>query len=470
MWGGLKRKLGDAVSFAQSRAADNDPDSDHVKWEDCTLDNARCHSLMSTAWSEWCLCRGMLHWAAQESCEQLWQSTCPAKLHKSMELYSVISASASAMGVRIGKAEASLGLYYLAYLNRQRAMADPSFEVRRHSGMPPVPPARVALMRQYVNLAAMAYSNTEQELVSQLESQNWCLVIFEPQTTLQRPAYYIACHPGRKEVIVSVCGTKSLACLMTDCQVDFAPLWEDGPHAHCGMTNGAAYILQRHRALLTEVLVGAAGFSLIVTGHSLGAGTAALLSLLMNHEGIQCRCIGYATPPVMEMKHPKHGQDFITNVVFRDDAIPRASPTHVRALVRQIHGLPWGEMAEGSWLEECLAADLYGGAWIAGKVAASARTLMIKVAEENASEKCHEVELPEYGAPGLLVHLYPLSGDGDPDAQDGLVVEYGASVMAHDSHLLEIRPTGHMVADHCLDAKGPSYRTAINTLPYESNL
>ena len=54
---------------------------------------------------------------------------------KSMELYEVISESATAVGVRVGKSEASLGMYYLTHLSTQERNRNPCVAVNQHEGM-----------------------------------------------------------------------------------------------------------------------------------------------------------------------------------------------------------------------------------------------------------------------------------------------------------------------------------------------
>ena len=97
----------------------------------------------------------------------------------------------------------------------------------------------------------------------------------------------------------------------------------------------------------------AAGYRILLTGHSLGAGTASLIAIMLQHEGVQCECVAYATPPVVATDAAHQYNDLITSVVMRDDIVPRATPKNIRDLVIKIHNLPWEDMAEeeNDWVE-----------------------------------------------------------------------------------------------------------------------
>ncbi len=77
-------------------------------------------------------------------------------------------------------------------------------------------------------------------------------------------------------------------------------------HAHTGILTGAREILKKAKPILEEALSKEPDYKLVITGHSLGAGTAELITMmiLLNktefsarvHDGI--RCVAFAPPPV----------------------------------------------------------------------------------------------------------------------------------------------------------------------------
>ena len=114
------------------------------------------------------------------------------------------------------------------------------------------------------------------------------------------PACFIAVDPRRKTAFLSVRGTHTMADVITD--LVSSPESDEGVstviggtmssqgsggaakiHAHGGMLASARAVLSRARAIVKHLLA-PDGYALIITGHSLGAGTAALLTLMLHSE------------------------------------------------------------------------------------------------------------------------------------------------------------------------------------------
>lgn len=71
----------------------------------------------------------------------------------------------------------------------------------------------------------------------------------------------------------------------------------------------------------------------MVTGHSLGAGTALLLSLKLRKEYPSLKCIAYSPPGAMVSPAlADHMRSFVMCVIVGDDIVPRLS-------IRAIHDL-----------------------------------------------------------------------------------------------------------------------------------
>lgn len=70
-------------------------------------------------------------------------------------------------------------------------------------------------------------------------------------------------------------------------------------------------------------------YDLIITGHSLGAGTTCLLSLLwLSDPEIMeygFRSIAYAPPPTISKELVPFMKDYVTSVVYGNDVVPRLS-------------------------------------------------------------------------------------------------------------------------------------------------
>jgi hypothetical protein len=115
---------------------------------------------------------------------------------------------------------------------------------------------------------------------------------------------------------------------------------------HEGIFRAAAWIFEdcsRH-AILSHLLVEGAipgaqdwphvhvdeewqdcrGYQLILTGHSLGAGTATLLALLLRPQFPNLHCYAYSPPGgLLSLDAAQQTRDYVTSVVLGDDIVPR---------------------------------------------------------------------------------------------------------------------------------------------------
>ncbi|GJP53044.1 hypothetical protein CLOM_g12186 [Closterium sp. NIES-68] len=99
---------------------------------------------------------------------------------------------------------------------------------------------------------------------------------------------------------------------------------EDG-FAHKGLLQAAWWLLEREADTLKELLQSNPGFSLTTSGHSLGSGIAALLTLLLasslDRVGDlppgKLHCLAFAPPRVVSLNLAVKYSDFITSVVLQ---------------------------------------------------------------------------------------------------------------------------------------------------------
>ena len=104
--------------------------------------------------------------------------------------------------------------------------------------------------------------------------------------------------------VLVVRGTGDAKDIVIDLDSEDSPFF-DG-HAHTGILTGAREILKKAKPILEEVLRKEPSYKLVITGHSLGAGTAELITMtiLLNkiefsglgQDGV--RCVAFAPPPV----------------------------------------------------------------------------------------------------------------------------------------------------------------------------
>jgi pimeloyl-ACP methyl ester carboxylesterase len=117
-------------------------------------------------------------------------------------------------------------------------------------------------------------------------------------------------------------GTSSFEDVLTD--VIHTPVEFFDTYAHLGMSKAARFVQERTRLIISELLV-PMGYKVVVTGHSLGAGIASLLAVLLREDmGItSLRCFAFAPPPTLDKPHAKRANQYIWAMVHNDDIIPR---------------------------------------------------------------------------------------------------------------------------------------------------
>jgi len=167
------------------------------------------------------------------------------------------------------------------------------------------------------------------------------------KTGVERCPYAIVVDRAKKSIVVVVRGTLSLEAAVTDLSIrpellrDFRDKCEglgdlEGEYCHSGMLKCALAIyedLQRHHILDNLLLKNARfpGFQLICCGHSLGAGVASVLGLLLRSNFPDLRCLCFA-PPGCVLSDRASSQDFITSYVLDADIVPRMSLHSVEGL------------------------------------------------------------------------------------------------------------------------------------------
>ncbi|CAJ1416522.1 unnamed protein product [Effrenium voratum] len=159
------------------------------------------------------------------------------------------------------------------------------------------------------------------------------------------PAHFISFNPKTKEAILSIRGTKTPADALTDLAGDIEERQlEDGKKlfAHAGFLTSADSVLERVLPTIRELLV-PAGYSLTVTGHSLGASTASLVTRLLYAEMASweqpltaLRCVSYAPCPCMDSTNAERCAEgeppLVLSFVCNDDAVPRFSMQNIGRL------------------------------------------------------------------------------------------------------------------------------------------
>lgn len=177
--------------------------------------------------------------------------------------------------------------------------------------------------------------------------------------------FYVIIDRKQQSVVIAIRGTLSLKDVITDLTAECDTLDIDGLDncvAHRGMLNAARYVkatLDRLH-ILDQAFDRAQGAQLVVTGHSLGAGTAALLATLLRpqYPGLICYC--FSPPPILSKCGSDYSSEFVCSVVLGKDLVPRLgihTMEELKArLLRSIHNCDvpkYKLLVKGVWQMMC---------------------------------------------------------------------------------------------------------------------
>jgi len=168
------------------------------------------------------------------------------------------------------------------------------------------------------------------------------------------PSFFISLDRKRRAVVVTFRGTLSFGDALTDLVCDHEPYEIHGTKGfiHRGFKSVAKKLAQQLEPLIQEkfqqIDEEEDKFSLVLTGHSLGAGAATSLTVFWMKSGIfkerNLKCYAYASPCVFSHElatHPSLRQ-VIKSVVIKDDLVPRlchGSAWDIRGRILQIQNL-----------------------------------------------------------------------------------------------------------------------------------
>ena len=217
----------------------------------------------------------------------------------------------------------------------------------------PDPPVDVQELRRMLAYAAGAYgtaalavlrgsgassvidglrADTRAGLAARLGLPITDVVLFEGSGVF-RPAFFVVVDRSSRLIVIGLRGTFNVLDSLTNltCRTSAAP---GGGLAHEGMLAAANELISGDLGVaVLQLLEQNAGYGLRITGHSQGAGVAALLTAHFRRAGVtDVRGYAFAPPCVLSLHAAKEMQDCLVSVVFGDDIICRLSLGHLEDL------------------------------------------------------------------------------------------------------------------------------------------
>jgi hypothetical protein len=254
----------------------------------------------------------------------------------------------------------------------------------------PLEKLRSVELQEALTLATWAYYEDTQLVTKNLDELDYTLLTHSLSSRPGNVAYFVAVSPERKQLVVGVRGTSTLEDILTDCCGRPVPLEEDEDDSirievQAAVPNtvlvedGDVEIVSGHERILLEnsddegdnyvrchegILISSrrmvdqlepligdlirnCGYRLVLCGHSLGAGAAALAALMLRSrfpeltdQPGRVQVYAFAPPPILDHDSAIAAASFCTSVVNNADMIPRCGLSNLAVLLeclRRIH-------------------------------------------------------------------------------------------------------------------------------------
>ncbi|KAK8451887.1 hypothetical protein SEVIR_5G022000v4 [Setaria viridis] len=180
------------------------------------------------------------------------------------------------------------------------------------------------------------------------------VLIEEPKAGILKPAHTILRDECTKSFLVLIRGTHSMKDTLTAATGAVVPfhlslLNEGGVsklvlgYAHCGMVAAARWIARSVTPCLREAVRQCPDYQIKIVGHSLGGGTAALLTYILREhtEFSSATCVAFAPASCMTWELAESGKHFVTTIVNGADLVPTVSTASIDDLRSEVTASSW---------------------------------------------------------------------------------------------------------------------------------
>ncbi|XP_012670112.2 diacylglycerol lipase-beta [Clupea harengus] len=285
--------------------------------------------------------------------------------------------------------------------------------------------------------------------------------------------FFVALDHKKESILVAVRGTLSLKDVLTDLSAVCENLPIEGvsgaSYAHKGISQASHYIYKKlvNDGILRQAFSIAPEYRLVITGHSLGAGTAAILAVLLRNMYPTLQCYAFSPPGgLMSKALADYSKEFVVSVVLGKDLVPRLSLPNMEDLKKRIlkmvsncnkpkyrillHGC-WYEVFGGEPddfptelenREEELNAPLLGEESLLVRSSASYQSL---ASDDSPTNTTH---LPLY-LPGRILHVIE---EGPTRRSCFSQPRYRAEWASSDAAFRSVLISPRMLVDHMPDA------------------
>ncbi|CAN8274981.1 unnamed protein product [Cochlearia groenlandica] len=180
------------------------------------------------------------------------------------------------------------------------------------------------------------------------------VLLQKPKAGILQPAFTIIRDTNSKCFLLLIRGTHSIKDTLTAATGAVVPFHHSVLHdgglsnlvlgyAHCGMVAAARWIAKLSVPCLIKALDENPGYKVQIVGHSLGGGTAALLTYILREqkEFASATCFTFAPAACMTWDLAESGKHFITTIINGSDLVPTFSAASVDDLRSEVTASSW---------------------------------------------------------------------------------------------------------------------------------
>lgn len=200
------------------------------------------------------------------------------------------------------------------------------------------------------------------------------VLYIQPDSRQFLPAHAICKDTSRHTIVVCIRGTLSVFDALTDLNGEYASYVYTDPdtgeekasgYVHKGIMTGAIKLSEELADKTKEALEANPGYTVVIVGHSLGAGATALLTLLWLSDPYfisrGLRAYAYAPPPVFSQEFTVHVKPYLMSAVLGSDLVTRICYGTIKDLIFIIRELAeWEQRRSSIRASEIAASSIFG--------------------------------------------------------------------------------------------------------------